>query len=48
MKLPLILLLILASFSGLSLSGCVAAIGAGGAVAVDSALENERGGDGLF
>ncbi len=32
----------------LTLTGCVAAIGAGGAVAVDAALENERGGDGLF
>ncbi len=33
----------------MNLSGCVAAaVGAGGAIVVDSALENERGGDGLF
>ncbi|MEM9230048.1 MAG: hypothetical protein AAGB10_10620 [Pseudomonadota bacterium] len=34
--------------AGLTLTGCVAAVGAGGAVAVDTALENEQGGDGLF
>ena len=44
-KLPLTLALIL---STLTLTGCVAAIGAGGAVAVDSVMEEEQGGDGLF
>lgn len=30
------------------LAGCAAAVGAGAAVVADEAVEDERGGDGLF
>ena len=41
----LILAALLAAFQ---ISGCAVAVGAGGAIIVDDALEQENGGDGLF
>ncbi|MEO1564428.1 MAG: hypothetical protein AAFR98_13410 [Pseudomonadota bacterium] len=43
-----VVLTLLALFAAFQISGCAAAIGAGGVIVADEVLEDQNGDDGLF